>query len=606
MVARANADQPLDANLYAVFNSVVKVTLPNVGSGSGAHLKGTNYILTSAHVANVAPMNTTVTFSTLGSSITRSVTGFYVHPLFEADGRTPEYDIALLKISGTAPSWSSGYEIQTDPYVYGETVWVAGFGQQSLSGSIPREPTTIQKSWASNITDFVTKEAGDVSPLDWDERSREFSSNYLEDAVFNKVKDLVILDYDDGSGARNALKFDTDAGSSQRYGLFGIDGEGIPLPGDSGGPIINSRNEKILGITTAGARSYADPDWSRPGNFGEISLNVSPRQFSGWIKFITDEKPFKEIISFEKSITYSKNFNSYLGFGNNQKFRINVSNDYDSTTIFATSKDEFYIDTGTEYIQLKWIPTINVKFSESSFGYDVFFDGLSGKLKSTSAQKTPIPQTFDSYLQGTSANDSWKDSSSSNQRIEGGIGSDTFITSGALTEYNVEKQEAQVILRKYANDEVDVLVDIEKIYFSNNKVISFDHTQQAGKALRIYKAAFNRDPMKFDQGGLGFWITKMERGMDQLEVSARFVDSDEFRTLYGTNPSNAQFLTKLYQNVLGRAPEATGYNWWLNELNTNPSKNKAKVLADFAESSENQAGVASLIGNGITYEPWVG
>jgi hypothetical protein len=51
---------------------------------------------------------------------------------------------------------------------------------------------------------------------------------------------------------------------------------------------------------------------------------------------------------------------------------------------------------------------------------------------------------------------------------------------------------------------------------------------------------------------------------------------------------------------------ATGYNWWLNELNTNPSKTKAKVLADFAESGENQAGVASLVGNGIAYEPWVG
>jgi len=41
-------------------------------------------------------------------------------------------------------------------------------------------------------------------------------------------------------------------------------------------------------------------------------------------------------------------------------------------------------------------------------------------------------------------------------------------------------------------------------------------------------------------------------------------------------------------------------------LNTNPSKTKAKVLADFSESAENQTGVASLIGNGITYEPWVG
>jgi len=30
------------------------------------------------------------------------------------------------------------------------------------------------------------------------------------------------------------------------------------------------------------------------------------------------------------------------------------------------------------------------------------------------------------------------------------------------------------------------------------------------------------------------------------------------------------------------------------------------VLADFAESPENQTGVLGLIGSGITYEPWVG
>jgi hypothetical protein len=143
---------------------------------------------------------------------------------------------------------------------------------------------------------------------------------------------------------------------------------------------------------------------------------------------------------------------------------------------------------------------------------------------------------------------------------------------------------------------------VERMHFID-KVLALDTAGDAGQAYRIYKAAFDRTP---DGSGLGYWIAQMDNGMDMVEVAARFVDSKEFRDLYGTNPTNAQFLTKLYQNVLGRTPEATGYNWWLNELNTNPSKTKAKVLADFSESSENQTSVAALIGNGITYEPWVG
>jgi len=149
------------------------------------------------------------------------------------------------------------------------------------------------------------------------------------------------------------------------------------------------------------------------------------------------------------------------------------------------------------------------------------------------------------------------------------------------------------------------MTSVERIELKDSNLV-VDLIGSGGQAYRVYKAAFNRDPMNGDKGGLGYWIGQMDRGMGLLEVSARFVDSNEFRSLYGTNPTNEQFLNKLYTNVLGRQPEASGYNWWLNQLNTNPEKTKAKVLADFAESAENQAGVISLIGNGITYEPWAG
>lgn len=125
----------------------------------------------------------------------------------------------------------------------------------------------------------------------------------------------------------------------------------------------------------------------------------------------------------------------------------------------------------------------------------------------------------------------------------------------------------------------------------------------AGQAYRIYKAAFDRNP---DAGGLGFWIAQMDKGMDVVEVAARFIDSVEFRSLYGQQPSNAEFLTKVYSNVLDRTPDQAGLAWWVNEMNTNPTKTWQKVLADFSESAENQANVASFIANGIPYDPWTG
>jgi hypothetical protein len=90
----------------------------------------------------------------------------------------------------------------------------------------------------------------------------------------------------------------------------------------------------------------------------------------------------------------------------------------------------------------------------------------------------------------------------------------------------------------------------------------------------------------------------MDVGMSQLEVAARFVDSAEFRALYGTTPTNAEFLTRLYSNVLHRTPDQGGYDWWLGELDAG-RYNKVTALAGFSESPENQAGVLNAIINGI-------
>jgi len=148
----------------------------------------------------------------------------------------------------------------------------------------------------------------------------------------------------------------------------------------------------------------------------------------------------------------------------------------------------------------------------------------------------------------------------------------------------------------------DLLINVERIKYYD-QTVALDTEAVGGQAFRVYKAAFNREP---DQGGLGFWIAQMDSGMNMVEVAARFIDSNEFRAMYGTSPTDEQYLTKVYQNVLGRNPEPTGYNWWLNEIRTNPEKTRAKVLADFSESAENKVGTAQLVGQGIVYEPWVG
>jgi hypothetical protein len=118
----------------------------------------------------------------------------------------------------------------------------------------------------------------------------------------------------------------------------------------------------------------------------------------------------------------------------------------------------------------------------------------------------------------------------------------------------------------------------------------------------LYKAAFNRTP---DAGGLGFWINKMDTGMSYSDVANNFVNSAEFKTAFGgSNPTVNTLVTKLYNNVLNRAPEG-GLAFWQDKL-SNGGWTTADVLGYFSTSAENVTNVTPLIANGIQYQQFVG
>ena len=193
-----------------------------------------------------------------------------------------------------------------------------------------------------------------------------------------------------------------------------------------------------------------------------------------------------------------------------------------------------------------------------------------------------------------------------NDRLKGEEGFDIAVLPGSAQDHVVEASFVPgvfFLIPQSTPTGVKTLDSIERVRFQDGGGLAFDLDSVAGQAYRIYKAAFNRTP---DAEGLGYWIGQMDKGMGLQEVSARFIDSKEFKTLYGDAPSKADFLTKVYTNVLGRAPDQGGYDWWLNAMNTDPGKTFSKVLADFSESSENLSGTAPLVAMGIVYEPWSG
>jgi hypothetical protein len=107
---------------------------------------------------------------------------------------------------------------------------------------------------------------------------------------------------------------------------------------------------------------------------------------------------------------------------------------------------------------------------------------------------------------------------------------------------------------------------------------------------RLYFAYFLRIP---DYGGLTYWIGQFRGGMSLETISNYFALSGEFSQRYGAL-NNAQFVDRVYQNVLGRAPDAGGRAFWANELDSG-ARTRGQVMLAFSESAEYRGLIGSEV-----------
>lgn len=245
--------------------------------------------------------------------------------------------------------------------------------------------------------------------------------------------------------------------------------------------------------------------------------------------------------------------------------------------------------------------SIKLKADDVTEGTETMVLTVAGLSRSVTVNDTSRASIAPQNLKGSFGNEVFLMTTGVDS-VDGGVGIDTAFVNNVSTEFEFTRQGEKVFMAQKNSQNIDTLIGIERVEFRDRSV-ALDTDAGPGQAYRIYKAAFNREP---DLPGMGYWISRMDQQLDVMELAQRFVDSQEFQSTYGTKPSNAEFMNKIYQNVLGRAPDAAGYNWWVNKMNTDSSKTFAKVLADFSESTENKTALAGQLADGVEFLPWLG
>jgi len=81
-----------------------------------------------------------------------------------------------------------------------------------------------------------------------------------------------------------------------------------------------------------------------------------------------------------------------------------------------------------------------------------------------------------------------------------------------------------------------------------------------------------------------FWVNRFTNGgLSEVQMQIAFLTSAEYQA---THPDNAAYVQALYQDVLGRAPDTNGQNFWQSQLQNGNSR--ANVAQSFLTSQEGQ------------------
>jgi hypothetical protein len=190
-----------------------------------------------------------------------------------------------------------------------------------------------------------------------------------------------------------------------------------------------------------------------------------------------------------------------------------------------------------------------------------------------------------------------------NDAIDGGAGIDTAVFSGNMRDYTIMAITNGPTITGYSvhssanNEGTDTLVNVERLRFAD-ATVAIDINGNGGQVYRLYQAALNRTP---DSAGLGAHIDALDKGASIFDIAQNFINSAEFSSVYGAL-DNTQFVTKLYENALHRAPDAAGLAFHVNNLNTG-ALTRAQTLFGFSESAENQAALIGVIQDGFVFTP---
>jgi hypothetical protein len=262
-------------------------------------------------------------------------------------------------------------------------------------------------------------------------------------------------------------------------------------------------------------------------------------------------------------------------------------------------QNEIYLEAGQHDIQLDYFEhnggaSVALGYGGPDTGGQMVI--MDGTVVTPQPRPEPQPQPQTNLAPVAAVTESAGETAQSASRIEQDEAAPEIELSGSQSSYTLRISDGSLVIEDRrpggegqrsvsAEDRLDFAdAGIDLDLFDGMARLEGD----AMAALtELYIAYFNRAP---DAVGLYFWGNQLADGMSLREIAGYFFDQPETRALYGEVADLSDFVEAVYQNVLGRAPDASGLGFWLDLLEDNPEITPPTFIQEILAGAKAETG----------------
>jgi hypothetical protein len=270
-------------------------------------------------------------------------------------------------------------------------------------------------------------------------------------------------------------------------------------------------------------------------------------------------------------------------------------------------QNEVYLEAGQHDIRLDYFEheggaSVTLGYGGPDTGGELVI--MDGTVVTPLPRPQPQPQT--DLAPVAAFTERAGDTAQSASRVEQDEAASEIELSGSQSSYTLRIADDSIVIedRRAGGEAPRVLSSEDRVDFTENLPVFgeagidldlFDGmarlTDDAMDTLtELYIAYFNRAP---DAVGLFFWGNQLADGMSLREIAGYFFDQPETRALYGDVADLSEFVSTVYQNVLGRAPDASGLEFWLDLLESNAAVTPSTFIMEILAGAKAATGSAA-------------